>query len=102
LQALAPMILIGIWRRRGRGFGTGFPYVVVCARTIGMSFGEAMPFYPGEAPNAIAMCRKVARNGNDCGRCTTNNRRKIPTAPTDAATLPGHNTTEHRYYNRRA
>ena len=34
-------------------------------------FGEAMPFYPGDAPSSSAMCRKVARNGNDCGRRTT-------------------------------
>ena len=36
--------------------------------------GQARPPYPGEAPSASATCRKVDRNGNDAGRCTTTRR----------------------------
>lgn len=36
--------------------------------------GYAGPSYPVEAPSASATCRKVDRNGNDAGRCTTTRR----------------------------
>src|ERR1019366_148674 len=36
--------------------------------------GQARPYYPVEAPSASATCRKVDRNGNDEGRCTTTRR----------------------------
>src|SRR5664279_5251795 len=36
--------------------------------------GQARPPYPVEAPSASATCRKVDRNGNDAGRCTTTRR----------------------------
>src|SRR5450755_5146231 len=36
--------------------------------------GYARPSYPVEAPSASASCRKVDRNGNDAGRCTTTRR----------------------------
>ena len=32
------------------------------------SFTGARPDYPGEAPSSTAICRKVSKNGNDCGR----------------------------------
>jgi hypothetical protein len=35
--------------------------------------------YPGDASSSIAMCRKVARNGNDCGRCMTMRRAEATT-----------------------
>src|ERR1039458_8350699 len=71
LQPQVAASVIGTWRRRSSVFGTGLSRTVAFVMAIGMSFGGAMPFYPGEAPSSSAMCRKVARNGNDCGRCTT-------------------------------
>src|SRR5664279_2905776 len=36
--------------------------------------GYARRSYPVEVPSASATCRKVDRNGNDAGRCTTTRR----------------------------
>jgi hypothetical protein len=60
-----------------------------------MSFGGARPFYPGEAPSAMAMCRKVARNGNDCGRCTT--MRRTETITGIITSVAGQNFTYQTY-----
>src|ERR1039458_1885382 len=50
-------------------FRRGFPLWSVGSGENGNSSGERSLFYPGEAPSSIAMCRKVVRNGNDCGKC---------------------------------
>ena len=70
---------VGIQQPRGDDFRAGFSLVVGWVRRKWVFFRGARPFYPGEAPSSIAMCRKVARNGNDRGRCTTIRRTETTT-----------------------
>ena len=44
--------------------------------------------YPGAAPSASATRRKVGRNGNDAGRCTTTRRTDRPHGHPVSATVP--------------
>src|ERR1035438_523422 len=60
-------------------FRRGFPLWSVGSGENGNSSGERSLFYPGEAPSSIAMCRKVVRNGNDCGKCMTMRRAEATT-----------------------
>src|SRR5665213_590041 len=72
-------LLCGTWRQALQAhtikaatvFGRGFPLCSVGSGGNGNSSEERSSFYPGEAPSSIAMCRKVVRNGNDCGKCMT-------------------------------
>ena len=80
-------LLCGTWRQALQAhtikaaviFGRGFPWCSVGSGENGNSSEERSSFYPGDAPSSIAMCRKVARNGNDCGKCMTMRRAEATT-----------------------
>jgi hypothetical protein len=81
LQLLIAARLISIWQRRSGVFSQTFLVVWVASSQLGISFGGAMQFYPGDALNASTMCQKVARNANDNGGWTTMRRTEAITRP---------------------
>ncbi len=52
----------------GGAFQTGLSRAVVCLREEWVVLRGPRPFYPGDAPRPMAICRKAARKGNDRGK----------------------------------
>src|ERR1035437_38308 len=69
----------GIHHQGCDDFGAWLSLVVGWVRRKWKLFRGAMPLYPVDAPSSIAMCRKVVRNGNDCGKCMTMRRAEATT-----------------------
>jgi hypothetical protein len=60
-------------------FWQSFSRYAFCVRVEGEVAGLRWQCYPGEAPSAIATCRKAGRKGNDAGRCSTMRRTETTT-----------------------